>query len=275
MQLHYLGTAAAEGLPAIFCTCAVCERARRAGGRNIRTRPQALIDGKILLDFGPDSYLHALRYGLDLSTIRTCLITHVHEDHLTPTELYFRAPWLCHLKTESTLTVYGSEEVGEFLSARPDGRLDDSDRVIFRAVEPYATFTAEGYRITPLPAVHGTRQPLVYVISHEGKTLLYAHDTSNFRGETWDWLAQSGLHFDLLSLDCTEGTRKIDYEGHMNIERDIAMRRRMLLLGLIDEKTRVVANHFSHNGGMTYDDLQDPAVNGGLTIAYDGMTVEI
>ena len=48
MKLQFLGTAAAEGFPALFCQCENCKRARELGGRNIRSRSQALVDGKIL-----------------------------------------------------------------------------------------------------------------------------------------------------------------------------------------------------------------------------------
>ena len=55
MKLQYFGTAAAEGWPALFCGCDACRRAREAGGRNIRTRSQALIDDKLLIDFPADT----------------------------------------------------------------------------------------------------------------------------------------------------------------------------------------------------------------------------
>mgnify|MGYP002683362279 CR=1 FL=1 len=38
MRLFFLGTAAAEGYPAIFCDCANCEEARAQGGRSLRRR---------------------------------------------------------------------------------------------------------------------------------------------------------------------------------------------------------------------------------------------
>ena len=274
MKLQYLGTAAAEGTPAIFCQCSTCQKARRLGGRNIRTRAQALVDGRILLDFGLDTYLHALHFGLDLASIHTCLVTHTHTDHLIAEELEFREPWMCHLQQEDSLYIYGSAETGEYLQAKADGRILDSERSLFREVRPFEPFEAEGYRITPLPAVHGTRQPLVYVIERDGTSMLYAHDTSFFREDTWRYMTEQGMHFQLVSLDCTEGIRKIDYSGHMNIERDVEMRDYMRSLGLIDEGTRVIANHFSHNGGVTYEELLHPDVNRGLEIAYDGMTVE-
>ena len=56
MIVKYLGTGAAEGIPAVFCHCNICKHARQKKGRNIRTRSQALIDGKLLIDFGPDTF---------------------------------------------------------------------------------------------------------------------------------------------------------------------------------------------------------------------------
>ena len=55
MQLHYLGTAAAEGFPGLFCDCDTCRRARAEGGRSLRTRSQALIDGRLLIDLPADT----------------------------------------------------------------------------------------------------------------------------------------------------------------------------------------------------------------------------
>ncbi|MCI9662064.1 MAG: hypothetical protein HFI80_11120, partial [Lachnospiraceae bacterium] len=66
MEIQYLGTAAAEGLPALFCGCEICKKARKAGGKEVRTRTQSIVDAKILIDFPPDTYTHALAYSLQL-----------------------------------------------------------------------------------------------------------------------------------------------------------------------------------------------------------------
>ncbi len=50
MKLTYLGTAAAEGWPAVFCNCPCCRQARVLGGKDIRTRSQALVNEDLLLD---------------------------------------------------------------------------------------------------------------------------------------------------------------------------------------------------------------------------------
>lgn len=67
MKIKFLGTGAAEGIPAIFCNCSVCKYARKIKGRNVRTRSQALINNDLLLDFGLDTYWHAVTYGLNFA----------------------------------------------------------------------------------------------------------------------------------------------------------------------------------------------------------------
>lgn len=81
MKFQYLGTAAAEGIPAIFCQCENCEKIRKKGGKNIRTRSQAIINDDLLIDFNADSYIHFLNNNIDTSKIKYCLITHTHSDH--------------------------------------------------------------------------------------------------------------------------------------------------------------------------------------------------
>ena len=56
MKLTFLGTAAAEGFPAIFCNCEYCKEARKLGGKNIRSRSQTLINDDLLIDLPADSY---------------------------------------------------------------------------------------------------------------------------------------------------------------------------------------------------------------------------
>ena len=81
MKIRYLGTAAAEGFPALFCACEKCKKARQLGGRNLRMRAHALIDDTLLLDLGPDLLASSLRFGIDLTQLQYCLVTHNHEDH--------------------------------------------------------------------------------------------------------------------------------------------------------------------------------------------------
>ena len=61
MKVVYLGTAAAEGIPGMFCVCETCRRAMERGGRNIMTRSQMLVNDDLLVDFSGDTYQHFLK----------------------------------------------------------------------------------------------------------------------------------------------------------------------------------------------------------------------
>ena len=86
MKLRYLGTAAAEGVPAVFCPCPACAHARKVGGKEVRTRSGAIVDDALKLDFPGDAYMQALKWGLDYSKLQHVLITHTHRDHFCPGE---------------------------------------------------------------------------------------------------------------------------------------------------------------------------------------------
>lgn len=50
MKITYYGTAAGEAWPGVFCDCELCRKARMLGGKNIRTRSQALVNQDLLLE---------------------------------------------------------------------------------------------------------------------------------------------------------------------------------------------------------------------------------
>ena len=81
MKITFLGTAAAEAMPATFCNCKYCIEARRLGGKNIRTRSQTLIDDSLLIDLPADTYFHFIQNGIEGDKISHLLITHSHGDH--------------------------------------------------------------------------------------------------------------------------------------------------------------------------------------------------
>ncbi|MDR0856754.1 MAG: hypothetical protein LBM78_05035, partial [Clostridiales bacterium] len=83
MKIRYMGTAAAEGIPAMFCACDTCRRALAAGGKNVMTRSQALIDDDLVVDFAADTYMHFLQAGKTLAGLKYALITHSHGDHVS------------------------------------------------------------------------------------------------------------------------------------------------------------------------------------------------
>ena len=274
MKLIYLGTAAAEGFPALFCQCPACRRAAAAGGRNLRTRSQAVVDGQLLLDFPPDTLYHVQRYGLNLAEVRHCLITHGHSDHLYAPDLEMRRRDFAYPEREGALTLYGTGPTGALCEpVIAQYGLAGEGRVRFRQIAAFMPFSAGPYRVVALPADHDPRlEPVIYHISDGARGLLYAHDTGVFPGETWRYLEAERPRIDLLSLDCNHGPEP-HARNHLGLEDAARVRDRLAGLGCLANGTAVV-NHFSHNGGATYDELAPRAAALGLAVSWDGMEVE-
>jgi len=273
MKIQFLGTAAAEGYPAVFCSCKSCERARAEGGKNIRTRSQAIVDDKILIDFPADTYMHSLMYNVPLRDIKTCLITHNHSDHLYAEEALMRYGAFAHLKEENTLNFFGTapsmaavqNEINMFRGI---------NRVAANVIEPFTPFEAEGYKITALKARHNKYcAPVFYLIEKDGKTLLYAHDTGLFFEETYRYIEENVTHIDFATFDCCGNETHI-MEGHMNTENVCIPKERLEKTGIIDGKTICFVNHFSHNIDRTHAMLEEEMNKKGFLVSYDGLSVE-
>ncbi|MDR3334428.1 MAG: hypothetical protein LBT13_06030 [Treponema sp.] len=274
MKLQYLGTGAAEGIPALFCKCPVCVKARKNGGRDIRTRSQAVVDGKILLDFPPDTYAHYLNFGFDLPSIQHLFVTHSHSDHFYPDDLVLRHPGYGHQDFE-TLHIYGNEKVEELFYLLQLTQREGIDNCRFHLVKPFDRIDAGAYHVTAFPALHNRRETcLFYSLEHEGKALLYVHDSGDFPPAAWDYLASAQPHFDLVSLDCTF-VKYPDGKNHMGIPDNIKVRQRLFDIGAADKNTVFVLNHFSHNGGCNYDELSALAEKEGFLAAWDGMEITL
>ena len=71
MKLIFLGTAAATGMPLVFCNCDVCKQARINKGKDFRTRSSVIINDEMMIDLGPDVPSQANNYNIDLGKIKS------------------------------------------------------------------------------------------------------------------------------------------------------------------------------------------------------------
>ena len=277
MKLTYLGTAAAEGWPALFCRCEYCVKALERGGKNLRSRSQALVNDDLLIDFPADSFSHMQQNGLNFSAVKNLLITHSHMDHFSPTDLHLRSTsYYAHNLTTPHLTLHGNERVMKLLERERITREEEPNDTGITAVqvEAYKPFTAGKYRVTALPAFHAMNEKaFVYLIEDGEKTLLYLHDTGELFDEVYDYLAANKVRADLISYDCTYVALPSG-GGHMGLDSCPKVRARLESIGVVHENTVHVINHFSHNGKLIYDELEPAAKELGFLTSYDGMVVE-
>lgn len=276
MKIQYLGTAAAEGIPAIFCDCETCRKSALAGGRNIRTRSQALIDDCLLVDFPADTYMHFLQYGVPMTKIKSCLLTHSHLDHLHTDDLAMRRDGFAHIRESFPLTFYSDVSGYEMIRAAKERYNIADDTVAAELLALNEPFEVEGYKVVALRAAHDPKStPVVFLVEKDGKTLFYSNDTSEYPEESMAYLKTLEKPLDLISLDCTEACNHATYIGHLSLERCIALRQTLLDIGAADKNTKFILNHFSHNGeNVLYDDFVKIAAEYGFDVTYDGMVVE-
>lgn len=99
-----------------------------------------------------------------------------------------------------------------------------------------------------------TETAMIYLIEKDRKNIFYGNDSSFYPEEVWQYLR--GKHLDLISLDSTMAK----YSGgasHMGIKDNVRAWKRFTDLGCVDQTTKVVVNHFSHNGQMTHKELEE------------------
>ena len=153
MTIKFLGTGAAEGVPAMFCNCQFCTWARGQGMREVRTRTQVLVDDGLLIDFPPEAYYHSIAHGVNLSSVETLLVTHSHMDHCYAHDFILRGYKYARLGAP-VLNIYGNEEVAKVFSecTAREMKPEVAPHICFNQISPYSIFTASGYRVAALPA---------------------------------------------------------------------------------------------------------------------------
>lgn len=273
MKLTYFGTAAYEGVPALGCECDTCKRSRALGGRNLRSRCQAMLDDDLLLDFPPDTVWHFQRNGIDFRKLEGCLISHSHSDHLYAEDLEILGSYYTKNGRVEPLRFFCGESGYSAIRARTE-KEHVRARVEAVLVKPFEKFTVGRYEVLPLRASHNAdSSPLVYRMEKEGKSLLFAHDTGVFEEESWQALEKAG-RLDLVSLDCTCAFWTGRKTRHLSFDVCLTVFEEMKRRGIADDWTVFVVNHFSHNGNATYDDMVERATPHNVLVSYDGMRVE-
>ena len=284
MRLQFLGTAASEGYPDAFCDCAGCRSAREAGGRSLRKRSSALVDGELLIDLGPDLMAAAQVHGLSLAGVRYCIQTHEHADHLDPTNFLHRSAFSA-AEGAGKLAYFASrgalDKVAAGLGRRaPNGLPDPAAEAAFdvsvHVIEPFQTFEVGPYRVTSVRANHDPERlvAMLFVVERGGRVLFYATDTGELPEETWRALADGGHRFDVVALDHTFGFAA-PRAGHLNAEQFAGQLDRMRALRLLNDGARVYAHHIAHHSHPTHDELVARVRPRGYEPAYDGLVVEV
>ena len=274
MKVFFLGTGAAEGFPGIFSNSPLSKEARRRGGKDLRTRSTILINDTIKIDLPPDTLYHLHKYPqVELARLEHLLFTHSHDDHFAIRELQYLSPNFAPDRLETV----GNKPL--FIHATPHllKKIEEETEHFFEKAPlaycpflPFEEFHLGDVAVTPIVANHRLDELCVnFLITQNGKALLYGSDTGWYKEETWEFLATKKI--DAVILECGKGISDNAYEGHLNLSEVAAMRKKLLLMQTIQGDSPVFITHLCHRGGLLHDEYVERCTPLGITVAYDGL----
>ena len=275
MKVRYLGTGAAEGIPALFCECEFCKRAR-AGKEKVRSRSQVVLDGELSIDFPPDAFYHNAVFGAELSKIKYLLVTHSHMDHFYAHDFVLRG--YKYARGLESLEIFGNGEAREVFEecTRREMREDVRTLIRFHELKAFEPVVFGAWRAVPLKAKHSSKDPFVFLIEKGDKRILHLTDSGMLPEEDFVYLEKEGKPFDLITFDCTFLYDSVSERArHMGVWENEKIFSRLKEAGLVREDTKKVFTHFSHNSAPTQDKLIKAEKEFKAIAAYDGMQLDL
>lgn len=267
MNIRLLGTGGADGVPALYSDSRVSVYARKNGGKDIRSRSAALVDGVLKIDLGPDTWGQLARERLDARDWTALLFTHSDADHFAPDELMYTLYPFNDMEFAG-FTVYANEFIcRRILDKFPDWPVE---MVMTQSFKPVRHGE---YIITPIHAHHLPSEDAHNLVIQDGeKTLLYATDTGIWDPPTWE--ALTNFKLDCLVLECSEGFASTAYDGHLDAQEFLQVLDRLKSQGTVTESTQIWTTHHSHQGEATHAELVEFFSPRGVNIGYDGAFIE-
>ena len=289
MRLQLLGTAGGDfpRVDDLEDKFAYLPRVRELGGRNLRCAAQAMIFPDILVDFYNGRQLET--FGIAKESIKHLFITHAHWDHFQPLGILKLAAEL-----PSQLQVYGNHSVIDALRFadtydfdRDDGRFvlrETHADIGYHVLEPEQTYEVGDTTVAAVHANHGIDksdnmimdlQCLNYVFERNGKTIFYGLDSSYPFPLTVEFLRQYRL--DLAVFDATFGQWPINVvrSGHHNLAMLTETIEEFRKAGILHDDSILLASHIAMAEVKPHDDLVDEFSDKGITLAYDGVIVDV
>ena len=267
MNIRLMGTGGADGIPAFYAGTRVSEHARKHGGKDVRTRAAALVDGTLKLDLGPDTWCQIVRDGLDAREWTSVFFTHSDADHFAPDELMY-ALYPFNDYEYAGFAVFANLAIcRRILDKYPDWPFELVTTQSFHPV------THAGYTVTPVRAHHMQNEDAHNLVVQDGEsTLMYATDTGIWTEPTWEALASFKL--DCLVLECSEGFASTNYDGHLDANEFLSVLGRLHKQGTVQTGTKVWTTHHSHQGEATHEELVKFFAPHGVNVGFDGALVE-
>lgn len=270
-----LGTSSCEGIPAPFCRCPLCTKARKEGGKDRRRRFSVLVDDHILIDFGPDAAWQFCEFNVDETRIDTVCITHSHVDHLDILDLLWRKNY-----DDRQLNFVANEEAQNklrtFFSEAGVKQMPDNLNAI--TPTPGVPVKCCGAEILPVRATHcdDLECALNYLVTtKEGKKIFILSDTGWWRPESFEQVKNANA--DAAVIEMSYGIHPpydTEQRQHFGITASMNFLAELKKLGALKQNAKCFTAHISHCSNTTHAELEEFFSDKPLSPGYDGLCVE-
>jgi len=249
LNIQFLGTGAAEGIPSIGCACPRCQVAREEGGHNVRKRASLLVQAaahRILLDTPPE--ISTLLNRADVFDLSAILLSHEHFDHiggLIEFEYWNRV-----------LPIFAGYDVLPQLRLTP--RLQE--RALLSGFYPHTRLHFGDLSVMPFKVIHHV--PCYgFAFEMTGTRILHFSDSG---------AELSNLHRHLAKEADVVIFHTPTFEAHRSHTsvQDV--------ISLVQDWSvqRAVITHINHDN-LSHEELVEKLAPYGITVAYDGLTMEV
>jgi len=254
MQIKFLGTGAAEGIPAINCDCQHCQRARAEGGKLQRERNAILFqlpDYNMLVEVPPNT--RGLINKYQVNNLQGILATNATYGYIGGLKEFEYWPTPLDFLAEPSL----------FEMIQVEHWTERLDEIMF-AIPYYPGAALHFGQFSMIPFAARRRQPIFGMSIKAGeKQIVYASSTP---GRLTNYARCLLTGADMLIVNTP--TFKPPKEDHITLVEAIELKEQ---IGV----GQLVLTHINHNN-RPHDEL-DAYVRQfpGVVVAYDGMSLEI
>ena len=220
MKIKFLGTSAGWPLPRLGCRCEICQS---KNPKDTRTRTQLLVNDKILLDAGPDTYKHLV--SNNPQKIEAICISHEHHDHVL-------GLWdISHIYNRQQIPIlYVTQAVLNGIKKIFDTNLL---KLKVEVTKPLETIHLKNTKVTYFPVIHGNT-PAFGIKVKESKILAYIPDFNKILPSSQKVIRDC----DLLVIDGSSLGKIGKTAGHISIADGIQ----------ISKKLKAKQTYFVHIG---------------------------
>ena len=256
-QMILLGTGTSVGVPALGCSCSVCQSDHP---RNKRSRCSAILglpDGNLLIDTSPDLRAQLLREQIGIC--HSVIYTHEHSDHVMGFDdlrlfqfyLGHPVPVYCNSYVEKRLKTAFAYSFND----QEQTHVGQTPKVDIHRIDTMKSLEILGAHIIPIPLKHG---PNFDVLGFRIDNVAYCTDVSEIPEESMDLL--QGL--DTLVLDAL---RPDPHVTHFSIEQAIE----------IAQQLQARQTYFTHCSCRVDYETVSATLPSGIDLSYDGLRIAL